>query len=140
MYKAPFEIEAAVTDDLPTDMVSVQYKVNGISDSNKQNVRTFDAGQYVVSAIATDAAGNSTESAEVTFQVDGAAPKVTKLSSQSDGEYYRSKQTFQYQVDDDCLNGGKTTLAVKRTIDGNSTLDSKTVSLSDTENTVTNLQ
>ena len=137
VYKAPFEIEAAVTDDLPTDMGSVQYKVNGISDSNKQNVRTFDAGQYVVSAIATDAAGNSTESAEVTFQVDGAAPTVTKLSSQSDGEYYRSKQTFQYQVDDDCLNGGKTTLAVKRTIDGNSTLDSKMVSLSDTENTVT---
>ncbi|MCI5804920.1 MAG: Ig-like domain-containing protein [Clostridium sp.] len=137
VYKAPFEIEAAVTDDLPTDMVSVQYMVNGISDSNKQNVRTFDAGQYVVSAIATDAAGNSTESAEVTFQVDGAAPTVTKISSQSDGGYYRSKQTFQYQVDDDCLNGGKTTLTVKRTIDGISTLDPKTVSLSDTENTVT---
>ncbi len=137
VYKAPFEIEAAITDDLPTDMVSVKYKVNGILDGKKQNVRVFDAGQYVVSAIATDAAGNSAESAEVTFRVDGTAPTIAKLSSQSDGGYYCSKQTFQYQVEDDCLDGGKTTVTVKRTIDGNSTLlEPKTVSLSDAENTV----
>lgn len=124
VYTSPLTFTTTVGDIEAADQLTVQFEVNGVLEpaveQGGQYIRLFDQdGTYQVRVIAVDEAGNRTESAMITFQVDGACPVIQITSGQQDKGCYAQGQQLAYTVADDNLSGGKVTLQASRTLDGN---------------------